>query len=145
MPRTIFLALSLVFPLAAFTAAELPKDIDAIRSQITGYAAARQTGNGASQAEFYAEDADEWPSQAREMVQGRAAIAKALHYTPKQGAVVKFEPIKIAFIKDDVALVDSLYGSPEPAGHAFYVMVKRDGKWLIRSARITRFPTTLPK
>jgi ketosteroid isomerase-like protein len=144
MPRHVIIFLLLSVCPAVF-AADHAHDEAAIRSQIAAYAAARQTGNGGAQAEFYTEDADEWPSAAREMVQGRAAVAKALNFAPKQGLVVAFKPIKIAFVKEDVALVDSLYGSPQPVGHAFYVMLKQDGKWLIRSARITRFPAPAAK
>ena len=137
--RSVPLLLAIV--LAPFSVgSEIADDQAAIRSQIAAYAAARQKGDGEAQARFYTEDADEWPSMAREMVRGRAGIAKALTLAPNPNRVVKFEPIQITFVKPDVALVDSLYGSPEPIGHAFYVMIKQDERWLIRSARITRFP-----
>jgi hypothetical protein len=121
------------------------KDEAAIRAQIAGYAAARQTGDGHAQALFYTEDADEWGSAAREMTEGRAALEKSLALPPDPNRTVKFQPIHFTFLHDDVALVDSLYGSPQPIGHAMYVMVKRNGKWLIRSARIVRFPPAAEK
>ena len=115
-------------------------DEAAIKAQLYGYAAARTQGGGHAQALFYTEDGDEWGSGAREMTKGRAAIEKTLNQAPNPNRVFKVEPINYSFLGDDVALVDATYGGVEPAGHALYVMVKRDGKWLIRSARIMRFP-----
>lgn len=134
-----------IFAAVAAEAESSSKDEAGIRSQIEGYAAARQKGDGPAQAQFYTEDADEWPSFALEMVRGREAIAKPLAGSPNPSTpprVVKNEPIQINSLKPDIALVDTLYGSGpggNPVGHAFYVMVKTDGRWLIRSARIVRF------
>jgi uncharacterized protein (TIGR02246 family) len=123
------------------TGAESPNKAEAeIRSQIQGYAAARQKGDGQAQAQFYTPDADEWRAAAREMVRGRAAIAKDLFVAQPAGSFT-LDPVQISFLKPDVALVDALFGSGgEIGGHAFYVMVNTDGRWLIRSARMTRFP-----
>jgi hypothetical protein len=122
--------------------AETPRPAEeaAIKAQLYGYAAARTLGEGHAQALFYTEDGDEWGSGAREMTKGRAAIEKTLNSPPNPNRVFRVEPINYSFLSDDVALVDATYGGAEPAGHALYVMVKRDGKWLIRSARIMRFP-----
>ena len=120
-------------------------DEAAIKAQLYGYAAARTQGEGHAQALFYTEDGDEWGSAAREMTKGRAAIEKTLNSPPNPNRVFKVEPIHYSFLGDDVALVDATYGGAEPAGHALYVMVKRDGKWLIRSARIMRFPPPAAK
>jgi uncharacterized protein (TIGR02246 family) len=138
--------LSIVIGLALLSAAESPAETSrsadeaAIKAQLYGYAAARTVGEGHAQALFYTEDGDEWGSAAREMTKGRAAIEKTLTSPPNPNRVFKVEPINYSFLGDDVALVDATYGGVEPAGHALYVMVKRDGKWLIRSARIMRFP-----
>jgi hypothetical protein len=115
-------------------------DEAAIKAQLYGYAAARTQGEGHAQALFYTEDGDEWGSAAREMTKGRAAIEKTLTSPPNPNRIFRVEPINYSFLADDIALVDATYGGVEPAGHALYVMVKRDGKWLIRSARIMRFP-----
>jgi hypothetical protein len=115
-------------------------DEGAIKAQLYGYAAARTQGEGHAQALFYTEDGDEWGSAAREMTKGRAAIEKTLTSPPNPNRIFRVEPINYSFLADDIALVDATYGGVEPAGHALYVMVKRDGKWLIRSARIMRFP-----
>jgi hypothetical protein len=58
--------------------------------------------------------------------------------------------INIAFLKPDVALVDTAYGpSPDNVtnGRAFYVFVKRNDQWLIRAARVTRLvePAVVPQ
>ena len=115
-------------------------DEAAIKAQLYAYAAARTVGEGHAQALFYTKDGDEWGSAAREMTKGRAAIEKTLTSPSNPNRVFKVEPINYSFLGKDVALVDATYGGAEPTGHALYVMVKRDGKWLIRSARIMRFP-----
>jgi ketosteroid isomerase-like protein len=129
--------------------AEAPRPTDeaAIRAQLSGYAAARQIGDGHAQALFYAEDADEWGSGAMEMTMGRAALEKTLNSPPDPNRRFRIEPLHYSFLGNDVALVDALfYGAKaEPSGHALYVMVKRDNQWLIRSARIMRFPPAAAK
>ena len=137
---TMLLAAGLLTAVAMLAETPRPADEAAIKAQLYGYAAARTVGEGHAQALFYTEDGDEWGSAAREMTKGRAAIEKTLNQAPNPNRVFKVEPINYSFLGDDVALVDATYGGVEPAGHALYVMVKRDGKWLIRSARIMRFP-----
>jgi len=124
-----------------------PADEAAIRSQLKGYFAARELGDGHAQAMFYTEDADEWGSAAKEMVKGRAALEPTLNLPPDPKRKLTLEPVNITFLSPEVATVDALYGTVghEPYGHAFYVMVKRDGKWLIRSTRTTRFPVPAGK
>ncbi len=136
------IVMGLALTSAVWMLAETPRPAEeaAIKVQLYGYAAARTQGEGHAQALFYTEDGDEWGSGAREMTKGRAAIEKTLNSTPDAKRVFRVEPINYSFLGDDVALVDATYGGVEPAGHALYVMVKRDGKWLIRSARIMRFP-----
>jgi hypothetical protein len=60
-------------------------DESAIRSMIAAHADARQRGDGAAQAKFYADDADEWRSSARNMVVGRAQIADDSLFTHDAG------------------------------------------------------------
>ena len=118
------------------------KDEAAIRSQLAGYFKAREAGPGHAQALFYTEDADEWGSGAMEMTVGRAALEKTLDQKPDPNRHLTMDPMHFTFIGKDVALVDAIYGTAANPrfGHAMYIMVKHDGKWLIRSARITRFP-----
>ena len=129
---------------AAFAHAESsrPADEEAIKSQLHAYAAARTIGEGHAQALFYTEDGDEWGSAAIEMTRGRAALEKTLNSPPDPKRKFGVEPQNYAFLGKDVCLVDALYSgsSGVPAGHGLYVMVRQKGQWLIRSARITRFP-----
>lgn len=114
----------------------------AIRQQIASYAAARSNGDGNLQASFYTVDADEWGSNSREMTIGREAIAKEVALPPKADRKMRLEPVRIDFLSPTIALVNCTYGgtAENPAGKALYVMVKTDGKWLIRSNRPSRFP-----
>jgi hypothetical protein len=138
----LWIAIGLALMSSICTQAETSRAADeaAIKAQLYAYAAARTQGEGHTQALFYTEDGDEWGSAAREMTKGRAAIEKTLNSPPNPNRVFKVEPINYSFLSDEIALVDATYGGAEPTGHALYIMVKREGKWLIRSARIMRFP-----
>jgi ketosteroid isomerase-like protein len=115
----------------------------AIRQQIKDYAAARSNGDGNLQASFYTADADEWGSSDREMTVGREAIAKEVALPPDAKRKMRLEPVRIDFLTPSIALVNCTYGgtAENPAGKALYVMMKIDGKWLIRSNRPSRFPS----
>ena len=112
-----------------------------IKAQLTAYAEASQRGDGHARALFYTEDAEVWLSTTRTLSQGRAAIGKELDRPPDPNRRFRLEIENISFLSADVALVDAHYygSSPEPTGHAFYVMVKQDTKWLIRAVRTARF------
>ena len=115
---------------------------DAIRQRMKDYAAARTNGDGNLQASFYTVDADEWGTNEKEMIVGREAIAKAVALPPDPKRKMRLEPVRIDFLSPSIALVNCTYGgtSENPAGKALYVMMKVDGKWLIRSNRPSRFP-----
>jgi ketosteroid isomerase-like protein len=115
----------------------------AIRQRIKDYAAARSNGDGNLQASFYTTDADEWGSNDREMTVGREAIAKEVALPPDANRKMRLEPVRIDFLTPSIALVNCTYGgtAENPAGKALYVMMKIDGKWLIRSNRPSRFPS----
>ena len=136
------LALGILCGVLGHAESARPKDEAEIRAQLNGYSAARTQGEGHAQAMFYTEDGDEWGSAAREMTKGRDALAKTLDVAPNPNRKFHVEPIAISFLTADIALVDAHYfgAAPEPAGHGLYVMVKQHGKWLIRSARVNRFP-----
>jgi TonB family protein len=121
-------------------------DDGAIRRQFSAYAAARQRGDSKAQASFYSEDADEWRSVNRRMLKGREEIAKDLGLTANTSRTFRLDIENVVFIKPDVALVDSEYfgGASSPNGHASYLMVKHGGQWLIRAARISRYPEPSP-
>ena len=117
------------------------RDEASIKAQLTAYAEASQRGDGHARALFYTEDAEVWLSTTRTLSRGRAAIGKELDRPPDPNRRFRLEIENISFLSADVALVDAQYydSSPEPTGHAFYVMVKRDAKWLIRATRTARF------
>jgi ketosteroid isomerase-like protein len=114
----------------------------AIRQQLVAYAAARSNGDGNLQASFYTEDADEWGSSEREMTVGREAIAKRVALPPDPNRKMRLEVLRIDFLTPAIALVNCTYGgtSQDPTGKVLYVMMKTNGKWLIRSNRPSRFP-----
>jgi hypothetical protein len=82
-----------------------------------------------------------WLSTTRTLSRGRAAIGKELDRSPDPNRRFRLEIENISFLSADVAFVDAQYydSSSEPIGHAFYVMVKQDTKWLIRATRTARF------
>jgi uncharacterized protein (TIGR02246 family) len=124
-------------------------DDAAIRAQIAGYVEARHTGQGAAQAAYYTEDADSFLWGTRHMSKGRAQIAQDMTvHDPDPALLGSFRIVieSIDYVGPDVAAVDGQYYAigPEPRGHSFYLMVKRDGRWLIRSARVGAYPRPAP-
>lgn len=141
----VLLGIAAICPLNAKTALDAKTkalEDSAIRQQIKDYAAARSNGDGKLQASFYTNDADEWGSNDREMTVGRDAIAKQVALPPDANRKMRLEPVRIDFLTPSIALVNCTYGgtAENPAGKALYVMLKVDGKWLIRSNRPSRFP-----
>ncbi len=117
------------------------QDEASIKAQLTAYAEASQRGDGHARALFYTEDAEVWLSTTRTLSRGRAAIGKELDRPPDPNRRFRLEIENISFLSADVALIDAQYydSSPEPLGHAFYVMIKQGTKWLIRATRTARF------
>jgi len=109
-----------------------------IRNQLAAYAAARQRGDAVAQAAFYTPDAETKAWFSATITQGRNAIAKELEVP---NPYFRLEIENISFLRSDLAFVDTKYygASPQPAGHAFYVMVKQAGTWLIRVRRTAGF------
>jgi hypothetical protein len=119
------------------------KDDALIRQQLAGYAEARTQGSGEKQASFYAEDGDEWELFASERTIGRSAIGKLLELPPEPNRRFKLEILDILPLGRDAALVDAHWyreTSPRPKGRVQYLMVKKQGTWLIQSARINPYP-----
>jgi uncharacterized protein (TIGR02246 family) len=141
--RCSYLVVTLVLAATSVSYAQVTKSRDetAIREQLTAYAEARQRGDGRAQALFYTEDADIWLSSTRKLSRGRVEIERALDHPSDPNRRFRLEIENLGFLRPDVAFVDAqVYGrESEPTGHAFYVMVKRDGKWLIRATRTARF------
>ena len=139
MPRTgLYVLLSVLFSAVGLAQSA---DESAIRARLAACSAARVQGSGDAQAAFYTDDADAWLSTNRKMVRGRQEIAADLNLPPNPARRFVITPRTIAILKPDVALVDSEWGVSEdnPSGMAFYVLLKKDGLWLIRSARVTRY------
>jgi hypothetical protein len=119
------------------------KDDAVIRQQLAGYAEARTEGSGEKQASFYADDGDEWELFASEKTNGRSAIGKLLDLPPEPNRRFRLEILDIIPLGRDAALVDAHWyreTSPRPKGRVQYLMVKKQGTWLIQSARINPYP-----
>ena len=116
-------------------------DEDAIRKLITAYRDAKRVGDAHAQAILYTEDGDEW-GVAKKMATGRLEVEAQM--STARRPEFRLEITSLQFVTADIALVDTLYSGasspPEPVGHAFYLVVRRAGRWLIRSARISPFP-----
>ena len=124
-------------------------DEAAIRAQLAAYTEARHTGDGNAQAAFYTEDADSYLWGTRHMSKGRAQIAHDMTPANPDPALLgafRIEVESVGFLGADVAVVDGQYFAigPAPRGHAFYLMVKQGGRWLIRSARVGAYPRPAP-
>ena len=136
------LGVSIMMLFAQLGSAQSPPAAEeaSIRTQLSAYAQVRQGGDGHAQAAFYTDDADAWFSGTREMAKGQAEIARDLNVS-SGSRPFRLDVEAIGFLGPDVALVDARYFSvsAEPSGHVFYVMVKRDGVWKIRAARIASF------
>ncbi len=79
------------------------------------------------------------------MSRGRAAIEKELDLPSDPNRRFRLEVENVSFLNPEVAFIDAQYysSSVEPDGHAFYVMFKRGGRWLIRETRTARFVPSL--
>ena len=142
--RTLLRLFVVLGSLSQVSAQQLqPQDDAAIRQQLAGYAEARTQGSGEKQASFYAEDGDEWELFASDKTNGRSAIAKLLDLPPEPGRRFRLEILHIVPLGRDAALVDAHWyreTSPRPKGRVHYLMVKKDGTWLIQAARINPYP-----
>lgn len=119
-------------------------DETAIRARLAAYAQSR-SADGATQAQFYAVDADEWRDANRRMLRGRPEIAADLDRA--RAGQFRLHIESVTMLSSDLALADTEFSStddPGPTGHASYLMANRDGVWLIKSARISRYPEIRP-
>ena len=129
--------------LAAPAAFAQPADEEAVRARVLAYAKATEAGDVAERVKFYADDVDLWLSTSNKLIVGKTAIGKELAAI-QLPADMKFalDVARIAFVAPDVALVDAGYrvtvADQKIAGHVFYVVVKRQGQWLIRSVPATQ-------
>lgn len=115
-------------------------DESAIRQRLAAYATARTVRDAHAEAMCYTEDGD-FRSSAGPFVTGRAAVEKQLTVANPN---YKFEltVLSIRFLDPQVAVVetDLHTGVTMPLANLVgtYVMVKRNGEWLIGAARIAR-------
>jgi uncharacterized protein (TIGR02246 family) len=122
--------------------AEGPQSADeaAVRQRLATYAAARTKGDAHAEALCYTEDGD-FRSSAGPFVTGRAMVEKQLTVANPN---YKFEltVASVRFIVPEVAVVETELqtGVSMPLAKLVgtYVLVKKNGDWLISAARIAR-------
>jgi uncharacterized protein (TIGR02246 family) len=115
-------------------------DETTIRQRLTLYAAARTARDAHTEALCYAEDGD-FRSSAGPFVRGRSEIEKQLTVA-NPNYRFELDVVTLRFLDPQVAVVeaDVRAGVGENLGKLVgtYVMVKRNGEWLIGAARIAR-------
>lgn len=132
----------LVLTAVATLSAQSP-DEDAIRARLSAYAKATETATAADRVKFYAADVDMWMSTTNKLTVGRTAVEKELAAMPRPPQLTfALDVERITLLNPDTALVDAGYrasiGDEKIAGHVFYVLVRREGQWVIRSVRATQ-------
>lgn len=115
-------------------------DESAIRQRLVAYATARQARDAHAEALCYTEDGD-FRSSAGPFVTGRAAVEKQLTVA-NPNYRFELDVLTVRFLDPQVAVVetDLRTGVTMPLAKLVgtYVMVKRNGEWLIGAARIAR-------
>jgi uncharacterized protein (TIGR02246 family) len=115
-------------------------DESAIRQRLAAYAAARTARDAHAEALCYAEDGD-FRSSAGPFVTGRAKIEQQLTVA-NPNYRFELDVLGLRFLDPQVAVVeaDVRAGVATPLAKLVgtYVMVKRNGEWLIGAARIAR-------
>jgi uncharacterized protein (TIGR02246 family) len=115
-------------------------DEGAIRQRLAAYAAARAKGDPRAEALCYAEDGD-FRSSAGPFVTGRAMIEKQLTVA-NPNYRFEMEIVSVRSLDPQVAIVETTLqtGVTTPLAKLVgtYVLVKRNGEWLIGAARIAR-------
>ena len=125
--------------LSCFAQSSHKTDEQAIRTRLATYADARNHGDAHAEALCYTEDGDF--RAAGPPSRGRAEIEKALAVSV-QAYEFNLAVESIRFLDSSVAIADT-HVVAGPAQHKIdmlgsYVMVKKDGAWLIGAARIAR-------
>ena len=137
---TCVFLLALATSTTAFAQSGTAADETAIRQRLAAYAAARTARDAHAEALCYTEDGD-FRSSAGPFVTGRAAVEKQLTVANPN---YKFElqVVSVRYLDPQVAVVetDLQTGVSTPFAKLVgtYVMVKRNGQWLIGAARIAR-------
>lgn len=133
------LLLSGVFLIRA--GAQNPLDEKAIRHSVAGYEAAFNKGDMDKLMGYWAADAD-YVDDSGTTHKGRAAIGKLFRRSAEdlEGCTMKLSITSLRFLKDDVAIEDGLLEMKSPGGSReatrySAVWIKKEGKWVISSAR----------
>ena len=115
-------------------------DEASIRQRLAAYADARNRGDAHAEALCYTEDGD-FRSSAGPFSRGRAEIEKALSVSTT-GYKFSLEVDTVRFLNAHVAVAEAkvVAGPPQNRGELVgtYVMVEKNGAWLIGAARIAR-------
>jgi uncharacterized protein (TIGR02246 family) len=140
LSMTLVCAVVLSAQVAMAGQAGTASDETMIRMRLTLYAAARTARDAHTEALCYTEDGD-FRSSAGPFVSGRAAVEKQLTVA-NPNYRFELDVLTIRFLDPQVAVVetDLRTGVTMPLAKLVgtYVMVKRNGEWLIGAARIAR-------
>lgn len=124
---------------AVASAQAAQSDEAAIRARIRAYAQATEKGVWAERAKFYTDDADVWVSTTKRLLVGKAALESELNRPSPPGMTFAIDVERVTIHSAEFAAVDAGYraavGDQKIAGYVFYVMVKRQGEWFVRSVR----------
>ncbi|HJU42351.1 MAG TPA: hypothetical protein VJ691_06030 [Vicinamibacterales bacterium] len=136
----VWLGLVLVLISATAAAAQSAEE-QAIRARLRAYAQASEQG-WAARSKFYTDDADFWASTSKALAVGKAAMEKELNQPTPPGLTFALDVSRVTLLSPEIATADAGYrvtiGDTKIGGHVFYVLVKRQGDWFIRSIRVAQ-------
>jgi uncharacterized protein (TIGR02246 family) len=141
-PSTSLILTALLLSVSAVVHAQsgTPADESAIRHRLALYADARARRDAHAEALCYTEDGD-FRSSAGPFVAGRARIESQLTVADPRYRF-ELEVVSLRFLDPQVAIAETSLrtGVTTPLSKLVgtYVMVKRNGEWLIGAARIAR-------
>ena len=134
------LALVLVLISTTVAAAQSAEE-QSIRARLRAYAQASEKG-WAERSKFYTDDADFWASTSKQLAVGKAAMEKELNQPTPPGLTFALDISHVTLLTPEIATADAAYrvtiGDQKIAGYVFYVLVKRQADWYIRSIRVAQ-------
>jgi uncharacterized protein (TIGR02246 family) len=144
MRTAVVRVLAVVFVFTVTVTAQ-SADEKAIRARLSAYAQASEKG-WTERARFYSDDADLWMSTTGTLAEGKPAMEKQLNQPLPPGLTFTLDVDRVSVLSPEIATVDARYrvtvADQKIAGYVFYVLVKRQGEWWIRSVRVMQ--TTPP-
>lgn len=144
MKTLALMALAILVPTLTLAQGSSAKDESAIRARLVSYAEARNHNDAHSEALSYTPDG-EFKSSSGKISVGRAEIEKSLGATPPT-YTFKLTVERARLLEPTVAIADTTIVAGPDNGRrqiqATYVMLKRDGQWLIGAARVEPAPAT---